>query len=58
MTEMKPSGRNTDTTAAVRTRVANQARRRHEKYIEELAQYGISVEIPDHYTGQKLQQSA
>lgn len=54
MTDMKPGGRNTDTTAAVRTRVANQAKRRHQKYIDELAEYGIKVEVPADYTGQKV----
>jgi hypothetical protein len=42
-----------DTSKARQARSAAATRRRHERYIEELAEYGITVKLPDSYTGLK-----
>jgi hypothetical protein len=44
-----------DTLKATEARSAAAARRRHEKYIEELTSYGIKVEIPENYTGRLVE---
>lgn len=45
-----------DTLKATEARSAAAARRRHEKYAEEMAKYGIVVSIPEDYTGRLLDQ--
>ena len=49
--EKKPAQRNTDTRAASMASRAAYARRRHARYIEELRAAGVTVEIPEDYTG-------
>jgi len=43
-----------DTTKARQARSASAARRRHERWINELKAAGVAVEVPEEYTGLPL----